>query len=375
LEARKKDIQYWVGFSFVPTIGRVRLDRLESHFGNLADAWHAEPTELRRAGLDDNVVRSVVSWRPRISLEGEMEKLDRYGVQVFTCRDSGYPSRLKEIHDYPPLLYVKGSLLPEDDWCLAVVGTRRTTVYGRQAAEEIVADLARSRITIVSGLARGIDSIAHHSALEAGGRSIAVFACGLDTVYPSENTALARRITEQGALISEHPLGVRPKPEYFPRRNRIMSGISLGVLVVEAGASSGALITALLALEQNREVLAVPGSIFSPASRGTHRLIQQGAKLVHDYRDVLEELNLGAVAQQLEMREIIPESDTESLLLKQLSAEPAHVDEICRNSGLPVSTVSGTLAMMELKGLVRTVGPMKYVIAREARQDYRVRVD
>jgi DNA processing protein len=374
LEA-KREVQYWVGSSFVPSIGRVRLSRLESHFGNLKDAWHAEAGELIKAGLDSTVVRSVVSWRPRISPEAEMEKLDRQGVAVLTWRDAGYPARLKEIHDYPPVIYVKGTLLPQDEWCLGVVGTRRATAYGRQVTEEIVSDLARSGITIVSGLAKGIDSVAHRSAVEAGGRSIAVFACGLDTVYPVENTALARRISEQGALLSEHPLGVRPKPEYFPRRNRILSGLGLGVLVVEAGSSSGALITANLALEQNREVLAVPGSILSANSRGTNRLIQAGAKLVCDYGDILEELNLGAAAQQMEMKQLLPETDTEAVLLGQLSAEPTHVDEVCRGSGLPVSAVSGTLAMMELKGLVKTVGNMKYVLAREAREEYRVKVD
>ncbi|HUV44550.1 MAG TPA: DNA-processing protein DprA [Dehalococcoidales bacterium] len=375
MEISNKDIKYWIGFSFIPSIGRVRLNRLETHFGNLEDAWKAGPDEFIRAGLDKNVVRAIVSWRPRVDLEAEMEKLERYGVQALTWHDALYPSRLKEIHDHPPVLYIRGSLLPEDEWCLAVVGTRRASAYGRQVTEEIVADLAGSRITVASGLAKGIDSIAHRSALDAGGRSIAVFAHGLDIVYPIENTSLARRIVQQGALISEFPLGTRPKPEYFPRRNRIISGISLGVLVVEAGTTSGALITANMALEQNREVLAVPGSILSPASRGTNRLIQEGAKLVRDYRDILEELNLGAVAQQIEMKEVLPESDTESLLLKQLSTEPTHVDEVCRASGLPVSTVSSTLAMMELKGLVRTIGSMKYVLAREARQEYRIKVE
>ena len=255
------------------------------------------------------------------------------------------------------------------------MGTRRATVYGRQVTEEIVADLARSRITIVSGLAKGIDSVAHHSALEAGGRSIAVFACGLDIVYPAENANLARSIIQQGALISEYPLGTRPKADNFPRRNRIMSGLSLGVLIVEAGETSGAMITAHLALEQNREVFAIPGSILSPASRGTNHLIQEGAKLVRDYTDILEELNLTAVAQQIEMKEIIPASDTESLLLKQLSAEPTHIDEVCRSSGLPMSMVSSTLAMMELKGLVKQVATMSYVLAREAREEYRVKVE
>jgi DNA processing protein len=375
MKTQRKDIAYWVGFSFIPSIGRVRLNRLETYFENLADAWQAEPTELVKAGLDSKVVRSIVSWRPRINPDAEMEKLEKSGVQVLTWHDDGYPPRLKEIYDYPPIIYVKGSLLPEDEWCLAVVGTRRATAYGRQVTEEIVSDLARSRITIASGLARGIDSIAHHSALDVGGRSIAVFACGLDTVYPGENTTLARRIEQQGALISEYPLGTKPRPEYFPRRNRVLSGISLGVLVVEAGATSGALITANMALEQNREVLAVPGSIMSPASQGTNHLIQEGAKLVRDYRDILEELNLGAAAQQIEMKEILPASATESLLLKQISTEPIHIDEVCRSSGLPVSTVSSTLAMMELKGLVKSIGNMKYVLAREARQEYRVKVD
>jgi len=375
MEAINKDIKYWVGFSLIPGIGRVRFAQLESYFGNLENAWQASPADLKHSGLDSNVIRAISTWRPRISLEAEMEKIDRYGVKVFSCHDSGYPTRLKEIYDYPPLIYVRGSLLPEDEWCLAVVGTRRATVYGRQVTEEMVADLAKSKITIVSGLAKGIDSVAHNSALEAGGRSIAIFACGLDTVYPSENVNLARRIMQQGALVSEYPLGTRPRADNFPRRNRIMSGMSLGVLVIEAGESSGAMITAHLALEQNREVLAVPGSILSPASRGTNKLIQEGAKLVGDYTDILEELNLTAVAHQIEMKEIIPTSDTESLLLKQLSTEPTHIDEICRNSGLPVSSVSGTLTMMELKGLVKQVGTMNYILSRETREQYRVKVE
>nr|MBC8429672.1 DNA-protecting protein DprA [Dehalococcoidia bacterium] len=233
-----KDIKYWVGFSLIPRIGRVKLSQLESCFSSLEEAWKAAPTDLRRSGLDRGSINAITYWRAKISLEAEMEKLDRYGVKVLTWHDSDYPSRLKEIYDYPPILYVRGSLLPEDEWCLAVVGTRRATVYGRQTTEEIVADLARNKITIVSGLAKGIDSVAHHSALEAGGRSIAVFACGLDIVYPSENANLARRIIQQGALVSEYPLGTRPKPDNFPRRNRIMSGLSLGVLITEAGETS-----------------------------------------------------------------------------------------------------------------------------------------
>ncbi|MBI3930857.1 MAG: DNA-protecting protein DprA [Chloroflexi bacterium] len=371
----QENIKYWVGFSLIPGIGRVRLTQLENYFGNLEDAWKATSAELKHSGLDSGSIRAIISWRPKVSLEAEMEKLDRYGVKVVTCHDAAYPPRLKEIYDYPPILYIRGALLPEDEWGLAVVGTRRATVYGRQVTGEIVADLARSKITIISGLARGIDSVAHHTALEAGGRTIAIFACGLDSVYPAENANLARRIMEQGALLSEYPLGTKPRADNFPRRNRIMSGLSLGVLVVEAGETSGAMITAHLAMEQNREVFAIPGSILSPASRGTNYLIQEGAKLVRDYTNILEELNLTAVAHQIEMKEIIPTSDTESLLLKHLGAEPIHIDEVCRSSGLSVATVSSTLAMMELKGLVKQVGAMNYALAREARAEYRVRVE
>ena len=373
--SKYKDIRYWVGFSLIPGIGRVKLAQLENYFGDLENAWKASAAEFKRAGLDSGSIQAITSWQPKISPEAEIEKLDRYGVKVFLYNNPSYPPRLKEIYDYPPILYVRGSLLPQDEWCLAVVGTRRATVYGRQVTEEIVTDLAQSKITIVSGLAKGIDSVAHQTALTASGRSIAVFACGLDIVYPSENADLARHIMQQGALISEYPLGTRPKAENFPRRNRIMSGLSLGVLVTEADEISGAMITAHMALEQNREVFAIPGSILSPTSRGTNHLIQEGAKLVRDYTDILEELNLMTVARQMEMKEIMPASDTESLLLKHLRAEPTHVDEVCRNSGLPVATVSSTLAMMELKGLVRQQGPMSYVLAREVRQEYRVRVD
>ncbi len=375
MKVNNKDIKYRVGFSIIPGIGRVKFTQLENYFKNLGEAWQATPADLKQAGLDSGSIRAITTGRPKISLEAEMEKMDRYGVKALTWHDPNYPSRLKEIYDYPPLLYVRGSLLPEDEWCLAIVGTRRATVYGRQVTEEIVADLARNKITIVSGLARGIDTVAHRSALEAGGRTIAVFACGLDIVYPGENANLARSIIQQGAVISEYPLGTKPRADNFPRRNRIMSGLSLGVLVTEAGKKSGAMITAHLALEQNREVFAIPGSILSPASKGTNHLIQEGAKLVSDYTDILEELNLTAVAHQIEMKEVLPSSDTESLLLKHLSAEPAHIDEVCRSSGLPVSTVSSTLAMMELKGLVKQIGPMNYVLAREARQEYRVKVD
>jgi DNA processing protein len=373
--ALKDDIKYWVGFNNIPGIGRVRLNQLESYFGTLENAWKAPIGEIKKAGLDRTALRAISHWRDSIAPDAEIDKLDKHNVSVLISKDPGYPARLKEIYDYPPVLYIRGTLIPEDEWCLAVVGTRRATVYGKQVTEDIVTDLARSNITIVSGLAKGIDTIAHRSALEAGGRSLAVFASGLDIVYPAENNGLARSIMENGALISEYPLGTKPRADNFPRRNRILSGLSLGVLVIEAGDSSGAMITARMALEQNREVLAVPGSILSTVSRGTNSLIQEGAKLVRDYTDILEELNLTTVTRQMEMKEILPETDTEALLLRQLGNEPTHIDELCQRSGLPAATVSGTLAMMELKGLVRQMSTMNYVLAREARQEYRVRVE
>jgi DNA processing protein len=342
----------------------VRIAKLKDHFGSLRDAWIAPEGKLKQAGLDSRSIDALVTLRPRIAPDAEMEKLARYKVNVLTCEDPNYPSRLKEIYDYPPVLYVRGNLPAEDEPCLAIVGTRRPTAYGRQVTEETVADLVRSKITVISGLARGIDSVAHRAALDAGGKTVAVFGSGLDIVYPGENVKLAQAIMEHGALVSEYPLGVKPRPENFPLRNRIMSGLSLGVLVVEAGEKSGALITAQQALEQNREVFAIPGSIFSPASEGTNRLIQEGAKLVRNYTDILQELNLTIVVQQAKIEQFAPANEIESAILKQLSSEPNHIDEICRRSGLTMSEVSSTLAMLELKGIARQVGNMNYVLAR-----------
>ena len=372
------DTKYWVGFTLIPGIGRVRLARLEQHFGKLERAWQASATELETAGLDSRSIEAVISNRPKISLDAEMEKLERYKVTVLTIKDEAYPFRLKEIYEPPPVIYVRGSLTPEDDWSLAVVGTRRPTFYGREVSEQIVGDLARNRITIVSGLAKGIDATAHRAALDSGGRSIAVFGCSLDIVYPKEHVKLARQIMENGALISEFPLGTPPRRENFPLRNRIMSGLSLGTLVVEAGEVSGALITAGHALEQNREVFAVPGSVLSAVSRGTNRLIQEGAKLVRGANDILEELNLTMAVQHVEVKEIVPSTETESIILqilRNLSPEPTHIDEVGHQSRLPIATVSSALSMMELKGMVKQVGGMNYIIAREARADYRIRVE
>jgi DNA processing protein len=367
------ELKYWTAFHRIQGIGRVRYQALLNGFPSLADAWSAGLRELRAAGLEGHVVRAIVAQRPDIDPDRELERLDAHGIRPITWNDPAYPALLKEIDDSPPVIYLRGDLTAADEWAVSVVGTRRPTPYGRQVAEELAYQLASNRICVVSGLARGVDAIAHRAALQASGRTIAVLACGLDTVYPPEHAKLAREIAEHGALISEYPLGTQPRGDYFPRRNRILSGISLGVLVVEGDLKSGALITARAANDQNREVFAVPGSIFSPQSRGTNDLVQQGAKLVQRIEDVLEELNLKTVPQQIEMQELIPATDTESDLLRHITKEPVHIDEVCRQSALPVSTVSSLLAMMELKGLVRQMGPMTYVIAREAGAAYRAR--
>ena len=367
------DLKYRVGLNLIPGIGRVKFALLEKHFDNLEEAWKAEPDELRRAGLDSGTIAKILAWRLNISPDAELERLRKHKVKVLSWKDPEFPDRLREIYDVPPLLYIRGSLAPDDEWAVTVVGTRRPSLYGREVTERIVEDLARSRITIVSGLARGIDTIAHRTALKSGGRTLAVLGCGLDMVYPAENLKLAQEITEHGALVSDYPLGTRPRAEHFPRRNRIMSGLSLGVLVTEAGEGSGALITANLALEQNREVFAVPGSVLSPQSRGTNRLIQEGAKLVREARDVLEELNLTMVPQQREMKEILPTDETESLILRSLSPEPIHIDDLSQRCHLPITLISSNLAVMELKGMVKQVGMMNYTLAREAEAQYEVR--
>jgi DNA processing protein len=370
----KYKLEYWLGFSLIPGIGPVRFRQLEAAFKTLEAAWHAGPAELKQAGLEDNAVKSIVQTRPKVDLEAEFNRLNALGIRLITHHDPAYPARLREIHDRPALLFIKGEIKAEDEWCVSIVGSRQPTIYGRQVAEEMAAELAQNRITVVSGLARGIDAISHRAALSAGGRTLAVVGGGLDSIYPAENTELSKQITERGALISEYPPGTRPRPENFPRRNRILSGLCLGVLVVEAAASSGAL-NAQQALEQNREVFAIPGSILSPASAGTNKLIQDGAKLVRRVSDILEELNLTAAAHQMKMKAALPASDTEAALLKHLGAAPVHIDEICRVSRLPAHTVSGTLAMMELKGMVKQVGAMNYALVRESRENYAVTIE
>ena len=317
-------IQYWVALNRVPRLGTVRFGRLEAYFGQLENAWNADLGQLKSAGIEGRAAREIISARSRVSPDDEMERLRQAGVMAINWHHPDYPARLKEISNPPPVLYYKGTLLAADERSVAVVGTRSPTTYGREAAANLTADLARCGITIISGMALGIDGIAHHSALDQGARTIALLAGGLDIIYPREHTRLFQQIQENGAVVSEIPLGIRPDSRSFPRRNR---------------------------------------------------LIQEGSKLVLNHNDVLEELNLSSVAHQIEMR-LAPDlpdlatDDEEKKLLAHLENEPLHIDEIRRRAGLPIAQISGLLTMLEIKRLVKQVGCMHYVMIREATPTY-----
>ena len=389
-EITSNDTKFWEALSRVPQLGTVKFRRLESYFGKLENAWNAGMKQLKAAGIEDRPAQEIVAARNNSSPDDEMAALERAGVTAVTWNDSGYPSRLKEIADPPAALFYKGTLLTSDDRSVAIVGTRSPTTYGREAAAVLSRGLAQARLTVVSGLALGVDGVAHRTALESGGRTIAVLAGGLDRVYPRDHTFLFQQIQEQGAVVSEQALGVRPDSRSFPRRNRLISGLSLGSVVIEAAEGSGTRHTVYHALEQDREVFCVPGSIFSPASDFTNRMIKEGAKLVMGITDILEELNIADVAPRpkspkraLNPLEDVPEQlsfatvddgddgePEEQVLLSQLTDAPAHIDDIQRSSGLRITSVSSTLTMLELKGKIKQVGCMHYIRIRETTAVY-----
>ncbi len=366
----QKSLPFWVGFSKVPGIGPARLRILLDYYGTIEEAWTANPGELRAIGLDRRSVESLVKVRETFNFDAELAKLERLNVSVLNWDNPDYPQLLKSISDSPPVLYVRGKITPADEWAVAVVGTRRATTYGKECTRMLASGLVENGITIVSGLAYGIDTEAHKTAVNARRRTIAVLGCGVDIAYPAENRKLSEAIIENGALVSEYPLGTNPESKNFPRRNRIISGLSLGVLFVEGGFQSGARITTDYALEQGRDVFAVPGSILRKSGSGPNHLIQNGAKLVISVNDILEELNLTMVAHHAEARSVIPDNETEAILLKHLSSDPIHIDELGQTSGLPTPEVASTLTMMELKGMVKQVGGMNYIIARETGVNY-----
>jgi DNA processing protein len=361
-------LQYWIAFSRVSGIGPVRFKVLLNAFhDDVAAAWHADYNTLTAAGLEPGITTKFLKQRASIRPQQELERLERLRVRIITWKDETYPPLLKTFEYAPPVLYLCGTLTDDDlRYTLGIVGTRKMSTYGSLVTERLATDLARGNITIISGLAQGIDTVAHKAALDSGGRTIAVLASGLDFIYPPENYQLARRIVEsgQGALISAFPLGVRPESGNFPARNHLIAGLSLGILVTEAPARSGALLTASSALNQGREVFAVPGGIFSPGGAGVNKLIQDGAHAVTSVQDILSCLNLYLIPQQVEAQTILPETEEEQALLNALSNEACHVDELIRQSALPANVVTATLTMMELKGMVKSVGNMHYILAQ-----------
>ena len=352
---------YWLLLSMAAGIGPVRFQRLLEICGDARGAWLASDLELAAAGLERRTIESLRHLRTRWTPETATARLARLGITALTLLDPDYPEPLRHITDPPPVLFVRGTLLPQDADAVALVGTRRATSYGLAVAERLARELASAGVTVVSGLARGIDTLAHRGAIEAGGRTLAVLANGLDQVYPPGNASLAHRIVEDGAgaLVSEFPPGVPPDALNFPRRNRLISGLSRATVIVEAGERSGALITADFALEQGREVFAVPGSILSPLSAGPNTLLKQGATPVTSAQDILDALGTQPLETPL-ARDVPALAPDEMRVWDALGGEPRHIDELARALGQAAGELSATLVVLELKGLARQVGAMTY---------------
>ncbi len=360
-----KDHKYWMGFNLVRGIGSVRFGQILSFFGDLSVAWDAPAEAFREAGLPERALNNLLKTRREVDIDQLYESILADEVKILTLQCEDYPHLLREIGQPPPVLYIKGSLAPEDDFSVAMVGTRRVTAYGQQITRDTSIYLAAHGLTIISGLARGVDALAHQHALEAGGRTIAVLGSGVDVIYPPEHRKLAEAIVENGAVISDYPMGTQPEGINFPPRNRIIAGLSLATIVLEAGERSGALITAEFAVEQGRDVFAVPGNVLSPMSQGTNRLIQKGAYAMVSPQDVLDVLDLAQVEEYQSARQVLPSDTTEAKILQVMDFEPIHVDEICTEIELPVEKVSAALTVMELKGMVQHVGGMRYAAVRE----------
>ncbi|MDE2951591.1 MAG: DNA-processing protein DprA [Chloroflexota bacterium] len=357
--------QYWLGLHLIPQFGNAKLAKLLARIPSAAELWREPDDRLLRLDLPQKLLRQFIAGRQAIDLPRELDKVRQCGAHIVSFADPAYPRLLREIADRPLVLYVRGKLPEAEAKTIAVVGTRKPSKYGWDAARTVSQSLAQHNVTIVSGLAHGIDSAAHRGALE-GGRTIAVMATGIDRVYPADNAELAEQIASKGALVTEMPLGTAPLGKNFPQRNRIISGMSLGVLVAEAPEKSGALNTVSHAIDQGRDVFALPHNIFSKTGRGSNALIQDGAKLVMRVSDVLQELNMTHLHTQarIETERVHPENDMESLIMQQLGADPIHIDVIVRQTNLSTATVSSSLTMLELKGLAETAGPMQYCRAR-----------
>lgn len=366
---------YWVAFNTIRGIGAVRLRLLLDHFGDLEVAWNAPCDAYRSAGITPQIIERIQQRKDNFSVEEYWEKILNAGIHVLTWNDAEYPQRLRDIQQPPPVLYTRGKLTFEDEWAVSIVGTRRVTSYGKRVTEELAGFLARNGITIISGLARGVDTIAHQAALANGGRTIAVLGCGVDTIYPPENRKLGEDLIKAGCLLSDYAPGVPPDSKNFPPRNRIIAGLGLATVVIEAGERSGALITANFAAEQGREVFAVPGQIYAPQSQGTNLLIQQGAQPYLSGEELLRLLNFEMIDEQKSVRTNFEIEPFEREIIKLIANEPLHIDEICVQSKQNIDKISATLVMMELKGLVQQDGQMNFQAIMEPEAFYNTSED
>lgn len=354
------EIVPWLLLSMIPGVGPLLHRDLIAQFGDAKGVFAAAPSELRNVPrLGPKLCRAITTATQTIDVQAEINRCRENGIKLISQSQSLFPEALRQIPDPPAVLQMRGELLPQDGLAVAIVGTRHATHYGRQQAQRLAASLARAGVTIVSGLARGIDSEAHQATLEAGGRTIAVLGSGLLNIYPAENKELAERIVKNGALITESSTEAKPARGSFPRRNRIVTGLCQGVIVVEAGDRSGALISARLSMEQGREVFAVPGRVDSRTSRGCHRLIRDGAKLVETADDVLEELGpMFQSAPDSDGREVhrpaeLQLNDQERAVLDAVRVDPTTIDEVIAGCGLPIHRVLATISVLEMRRLVR----------------------
>lgn len=356
-----------IALNMLPTVGPVRLRKLLAVFQEPQQVLSAKRSELRKVeGIGNEVADQISNWESTIDLPAELRRIHDFGATVITQQSASYPGPLREIHAPPIVLYVWGELLDRDHHAIGVIGARRTTHYGTESAKKLAYQLAYAGLTVISGLARGIDTAAHQGALAAKGRTIAVIGSGLAKLYPPENAALAEKIRNgNGAIVSEFSMDIEPDRQTFPMRNRIIAGWSHGILVVEAGLNSGALITAAQALEQGRAVYAVPGHINAPSAMGSNRLIQQGAKLVMDSSDILEDLEVllpeAKPPPETAVRPLPLLSDEELRVFGAIQASETSIDDIATRSELPSAVVSSTLLQLELKRLVKQL-PGKYFV-------------
>lgn len=349
----------YVALNMMEKVGPVGVRALTEVLGSAGLIFDADKTDLMKAdGVGPEVASAIISQRDKVDWEGELDRAEKAGARIVTRVDSEYPASLKEIHDPPLALYVQGSFESRDKNSIAVVGTRRPTLYGKETTARLSAQLVKCGFTVVSGMAEGIDTVAHETSLKANGRTLAVMGSGLDCIYPASNKDLAARISGRGAVVTEFPFGRRPDKTTFPMRNRIVSGMTMGVVVVEAGARSGAIITVNQALDQGRAVFAVPGRIDSNASKGTNELIRQGARLVTGIDDVLAEFEflfpepgLKAVKEPAAIKVVL--QPKEEVLVGFLAEGARDVDSLIRLSGMGAAEVNATLIALEMKRVIR----------------------